>query len=89
MQNIGDVAAEVEGRVYDDNILISPPNFSLTPKSGTNSHMLVDIGFKKEPFTRQTFKVEFVVKNNNIIEDRSELFIEYIPKSGRLELEHP
>ncbi len=82
VHNIGDVDARVETQVYDDNILVAPATFSLSSRSNASSEMPVAISFKKEPYKRQTFKVEFIVKNKNIIEDRAELFIEYIPKNS-------
>ncbi len=82
IKNSGDQAAEVNSQIYDDNIIVNPPRFSLSARNDATSQQAIAISFKKEPFKRQTIKVEFIVRKNNSIEDRAELLIEYIPKSS-------
>lgn len=81
IHNIGSTETKVEALLYDNNIVVNPASFSLSPNNSPNDHIIVDISFHKEPFKRQTSKIEFIIKEGSIIADRSEVFIEYIPKT--------
>lgn len=74
----------VEALIYDERTEIKPSHFWLSPAGLENNEQSVNINFTKEPFKRQTFKVEFGVLDSGKITDRSELFIEYIHKSSKL-----
>jgi hypothetical protein len=76
LTNVGQTQAHVRAISYDDNILISPNSAEVRP----GKSVAFSVKLKKEPFTRKTYKVDFVVENSDTYRDRSEIYIEYIPK---------
>ncbi|OPZ22413.1 MAG: Alkaline protease precursor [bacterium ADurb.BinA186] len=81
VHNVASKQTEVETLIYDNNITVNPAYFQLSPNNSPNDHIIIDISFNKEPFKRQTSKIEFIIKEGSTIIDRSEVFIEYIPKT--------
>ncbi|MCA9507304.1 MAG: S8/S53 family peptidase [Myxococcales bacterium] len=80
INNVGSESTEVETLLYDDNLVVTPARFSLDKKGFENDRISLDISYKDEPFKRKTSKIEFIVRKNDLIRDRSSVFIEYIPK---------
>lgn len=80
VHNVGDVDTKVNIKVFDDNIEIRPQHLWLSRKGMPRSQETLSISFRKEPFKRQTFKIELEAMVDERIVDRTEFYMEFIPK---------
>ncbi len=78
--NEGDRDTRVVVRTFDDNIKVTPSEFHLAKKTSDGHQQQVMISVRKEPYRRQTYKVDFVAEYNGKPIDRADLYLEYIPK---------
>lgn len=80
IKNISNTPTNVKAISYDSNILINPASFILNKNNLISSSSSIEISLIKEPFMRQTFKIEFIALSNNQIFDKAQVYLEYIPK---------
>jgi len=80
VKNLGDMPTKVLAQAFASNVMVTPSEFSLGTANSLHDRQDVVISLKREPFKRETYKVEFAAKNNGRIVDRTELYLEYIPK---------
>ncbi|HXW53099.1 MAG TPA: hypothetical protein VEL47_03230, partial [Myxococcota bacterium] len=78
--NIGDENTKVVARTFDENIEVIPAEFYLAQKTSERHQQDVVISLRKEPYRRQTYKVDFVALRDGQAIDRTDLYVEYIPK---------
>lgn len=80
VKNLGDMTAKVKALSFDDNLKVLPQEFFLKGAKEPHSEQTLSISFNREPFTRQTFKIELVASSRDEVTDRAEFYLEYIPK---------
>lgn len=80
ISNLGDRVGEVRAVIYDSNLIVEPAEFSLSPRGSTNSAKEVLLSFKREPFARHTFKIEFITYYEGQAIDTTELYVEYVSR---------
>ncbi len=80
ISNIGNDSAEITINAFDEHADVTPKTFVLDAASSEKSSQPVTISFKREPYKRQIFKFTVTARKNSKIVDRTEFFMEYIPK---------
>ncbi len=80
VENISAIDAEVKIAAFDERLIIEPKHFTLKGGHGPTSRKPINISFTREPFIRQTFKFEVSAVDGDHVIDRTEFYVEYIPR---------
>lgn len=80
IKNVGGKSATVKVTAFDEQIDIAPKEFTLNARDTLENLQTLKISFKREPFTRQIFKFAVNAYHDDVLADRAEFFVEYVPR---------